>query len=92
MLYSGPGVLARCQWRQWDLFSGGSCFRVDEGLCKDEVNRHRHLLGDGKKRCEPQGQCFRLKWILFLTLLFCLLSLGNLMASVYTLITPKAKH
>lgn len=44
-----------------------------------------------EKRCQLQSQGFRLKQILFLTFfIFYLLSLGNLMVPIYTLITYKA--
>lgn len=75
---------------QWDQFCGSSCFLMDESLGEGEVSRHWQLLGYGKKRCQLQSQCFRLKKILFLTSLLTLL--GNFMTSIYTLKTPKAKH
>ena len=67
-------------------------FSADARLGEGEVNRHWQLWVIGKKRCQLQGQGFRLKQILFLTfLLFSLLSLGNFMVPIYTLITHKAK-
>lgn len=57
---------------------------MDESLSVSEVSWHWQLLIYGKKRCQLQGQHFRLKVLLLTFLLFYLLSLGNQMASVYT--------
>ena len=64
-------------------------FRADERLDEGEVTRHWQLRVIWKKVPTPEPS--RLKQILFLTfLLFYLLSLGNLMVPIYTLITLKA--
>lgn len=65
---------------------------MDESLGVSEVSWHWQLLSYGKKRCQLQGQHFRLKVLLLTFLLFYLLSLGNQMASVYTLVNRKAKR